>query len=64
MTLQEILGTVRKREFPNSAINQIPGVCGHCPVCGVLRRKCAKIPNRSEIINGFWNRLYVKSIYL
>jgi hypothetical protein len=20
------------------------------PVCGVLRRKCAKIPNRSEII--------------
>jgi hypothetical protein len=27
------------------------------PVCGVLRRKCAKIPNRSEITNEFWNRL-------
>jgi hypothetical protein len=28
-------------------------IAAESPVCGVLRRKCAKIPNRSEIINGF-----------
>jgi hypothetical protein len=32
------------------------------PVCGVLRRKCAKIPDRNEITNEFWNRLRYNDI--
>jgi hypothetical protein len=27
------------------------------PVFGVKRQKCGKIPNRGEIINGFWKSL-------
>jgi hypothetical protein len=44
-------------ESPQDLHKQIRGLAAESPVCGVLRRKGAKIPNRNKITNVFWEGL-------
>jgi hypothetical protein len=49
-------------ESPQDLHKQIRGLGAESPVCGVLRRKGAKIPNRRKITNELLERLFMLNL--